>query len=344
MTTTEAAVKSAAVAIFEAEPGERETLARALAAHRLAFVEAPLAATGAMPGPDTDVVSVFIGSRVDEAALARLPALKLVATRSTGYDHVDLAACARRGVAVANVPSYGTNTVAEHTFGLMLAVSRRIAATYHRVLNGQFDREGLRGFDLAGKTLGVIGTGHIGAHVIRIARGFSMRVLAYDPAPDDKLEAALTFEYVDLDRLLAEADVVTLHAPANPSTLHMLDARALRRMKRGAVLVNTGRGSLVDTPALVEALREGHLGGAGLDVLEGEQAIFDERQVLARGYDRDQLERLVAGHALMHMPNVVLTPHNAFNSEEALQRILDTTVGNIESFLAGTPRHLVAAR
>jgi D-lactate dehydrogenase len=267
--------------------------------------------------------------------------VRLIATRSTGHDHIDLRACASRGVAVANVPSYGSNTVAEHTFGLLLAVTRRIAATYHRAQLGEFGREGLRGIDLARKTLGVVGTGRIGAHVIRIARGFSMRVLAYDPLPDDKLEAALTFEYVPLERLLAESDAVTLHAPASSSTHHLIDGAAIARMKRGAILVNTARGSLVDTHALVVALRDGHLGGAGLDVLEGEQDIFDERQVLSRDYDRDRLERLVESHVLVRMPNVVLTPHNAFNSVEALRRIDETTVENILAFLEGRPVNLV---
>jgi len=340
MTATPAATR---VAIYESEPNERAVLERKLTGHALDFQTSTVQESPPSP-PGPEVLSVFIGSRVDAAVLERMPALRLVATRSTGYDHIDLAACATRGVTVSNVPSYGANTVAEHTFGLLLAVTRRIAWTYHRMVHGEFGREGLRGTDLKGKTLGVVGTGRIGAHVIRIARGFSMRVLAYDPAPDDKLEAALTFEYVPLDTLIATSDFITLHAPARAETHHLIDGKALERMKPGAVLINTSRGALVDTHALVEALRDGRLGGAGLDVLEGEEDIFDERQVLARHYDRERLEQLVVSHVLMRMSNVVITPHNAFNSEEAIGRILDTTVENIEGFLAGRPVNAVSAR
>ena len=286
-----------------------------------------------------DALSPFIYSKVTAERLARLPNLKLIATRSTGYDHIDLAECRRRGVTVCNVPAYGENTVAEHTFALILALSRKVHEAFVRVRAGDFSLDGLRGFDLKGKTIGVIGAGHIGLHVIRIARGFGMNVLAFDVRRDRFLAEVLGYEYVDLDVLLERSDIITLHAPYQAQTHHLIHRGNIDRIKRGAILINTARGGLVDTEALLEALRQGILSGAGLDVLEGEEAVYEESALLGDSVNPERLRQAIQNHLLLKTPNVVFTPHNAFNSREALERILDTTIDNIAAFAAGAPRN-----
>ncbi len=288
------------------------------------------------------VLSPFIYSDVNAEQLDRLPDLKLVATRSTGYDHVDTDACRARGITVSNVPTYGANTVAEHTFALLLALTRRVHKAYEQTVRGKFSIGNLRGIDLRDRTLGVVGTGSIGTHVVRIALGFQMRVLAYDVQPVHHMADALGFRYVDFETLLAESDIVTLHAPYLESTHHMIDAEAIAKMKEGAILINTARGALVETEALVEALRSGKLGGAGLDVLEDEAVIMEEGEMLSRRYDEEALQSIVQNTILLRMDQVIITPHIAFNSEEALNKILDTTVGNIEAYLADRARNVVA--
>lgn len=290
---------------------------------------------------EAEVLAPFIHSAVTREALAALPKLRLVATRSTGFEHVDLAAAAERGVAVANVPAYGENTVAEHTFALMLALSRKVHQAYIRTQRGDYTLEGLRGFDLAGRTLGVVGAGAIGLHVIRIAKGFGMDVLAYDVNQNRLLSEVLGFRYTDLDELLGDSDIVSLHAPAIPATHHMINRDTLGKMKRGALLINTARGSLVDTEALAAALDTGILAGAGLDALEGEEFMEHEDELLHQTGAEEQLKTLVRNNILQRRPDVVITPHIAFNSEEALRRILDTTVENVRAFLSGEPRNLV---
>lgn len=292
---------------------------------------------------DVEVVSPFIYSKLTAERVAKLPALRLIATRSTGYDHIDVAACAARGVTVCNVPHYGENTVAEHTFALILALSRKVHEAFVRVRAGNFSLDGLRGFDLKDKTIGVVGAGRIGLHVIRIARGFGMRVLAYDVRRDSFLAEVLGFTYADLPVLLAESDIITLHAPYNPHTHHLINRENIRLIKRGAILINTSRGGLVDTTALLEALDEGLLAGAGLDVLEGEETILEESALLRDKTNPELLRQAIQNHLILKKPNVVFTPHNAFNSHEALQRILDTTVQNITEFAAGRPQNVVGS-
>jgi len=212
---------------------------------------------------------------------------------------------------------------------------------YVRAQRGDFSVEGLRGFDLYGKTLGVVGTGSIGLHVIRIARGFGMRVLAYDVRPNPLFADVLGFTYTDLDVLLQESDIVTLHVPLTPQTYHLINREALCKMKRGAILINTARGAVVDTEALLWALEEGILGGAGLDVIEGEEFVKEERALLASSSASEAWRHVVQARLLLRRENVVFTPHIAFNSREALQRILDTTLMNLKHFLDGNPIHTV---
>jgi D-lactate dehydrogenase len=296
------------------------------------------------PDANFDILGTFVDSTADAGVIAALPNLKHIATLSTGFDHIDLAACAARGITVSRVPAYGENTVAEYAFGLMLSLSRKICEAKERVKNeGSFRLDGLRGFDLMGRTLGVLGTGHIGQNSIRIAKGFGMNVIAFDAFPNPALAAQLGFTYRPLEDVLRESDIVTIHVPYLPSTHHLINAQNIGLMKPDAYLINTARGAVVETGALVAALKNGKLGGAGLDVLEEEGIIKDELNYLVtdetQGHD---LRVVLEDHALIDMPNVIITPHNAFNTKEAFTRILDTTIGNIVAFVNGAPDNLVA--
>ena len=287
------------------------------------------------------ILSVFIYSAITAEVIASLPNLKLIVTRSTGFDHVDLAACKKRGITVCNVPSYGDNTVAEHTFALILSLSRNVHKAYVRTVRGDYSLEGLRGFDLKGRTIGVIGGGRIGMHVVRMARGFGMKTMVFDVKQNTFMAEVLDFEYVSLNDLLAASDIITLHAPYNPKTHHIINRNNVKKIKKGAILINTARGGLVETHALLEALEKGILSGAGLDVIEGEELIKEERQVLSHKYPPDKLETVIKSSAILHREDVVFTPHIGFYSSEALARIMDVTVENIESFKKGTPTNAV---
>ena len=289
-----------------------------------------------------DVISPFIHSPFSKELLEKLPNLKLIPTRSTGFDHVDLAAAAEHNITVSNVPSYGVNTVAEQAFALLLSLSRKIPESIDRTRESDFDREGLQGFDLAGKTMGVVGTGRIGYHTVKIANGFGMKVIAYDPYPNDKVKEEFGVEYMELHDLLSQADVVSLHVPYMKETHHILDKEAFSKMKKGTVLINTARGPLVDNDALIDALQDGTLAGAGLDVMEGEELLEDELELLdQKNVSKESLETLLEGHVILTFDNVIVTPHNAFNTREALMRIIDTTIGNIKAFQAGSPENVV---
>ncbi len=292
---------------------------------------------------DATIISVFTASPVSEEILTRLPEVKYIATRSTGFDHIDLAATSKRGVIVSNVPSYGENTVAEHAFGLLLGLSKKIYAGFDQIREkGDFNFDALQGFDLKGKTLGVVGTGRIGCHSIAIAKGFGMNVVAYDIAPSPERAEQFGFTYVSLDELLAQSDVVTLHVIHTPQTHHLIHAETIAKMKRGAVLINTSRGAVIDTEALIQGLTSGQLGGAGLDVLEEEGVIQDEMQfVLSGKSEGHDLRTVLANHVLIDLDNVIITPHIAFNTKEAVERILETTLDNIEAFIQGTPQNIV---
>ncbi len=290
---------------------------------------------------ELDIASISIRSKVTRPVFDRLPKMQLVATRSTGYEHIDIAEATRRGISVVNIPAYGEYTVAEHTFALILALSRNIHRAHIRTMQSDFSLEGLRGFDLKGKTLGVVGAGHIGLHVIKIAIGFGMKILAFDVSPNPFMAEVVGFEYTDLDTIMRESDIISLHAPYNPKTHHLIDRNALEKVKRGALLINTSRGSLVDTEALVWALDEGILGGAGLDVLEGEEFVEEEAEILSTAYSAEMLAALVRNHILARRDNVVITPHIAFYSLEATERIIDTTIDNIIGFIDGRPQNVI---
>src|SRR3970040_1630176 len=234
------------IAFFEVNDWEIPHLKEKLSEHETSFQTGKIHETDLKPFQDAEVLSVFIYSQVNARVLESLPRLRLIATRSTGYDHIDLVTCRGRGVEVANVPNYGENTVAEHTFALILALSRHIHKSYMRVTQGNLSREGLTGFDLKGKTLGVIGAGRIGLHVIKIARGFGMEVLASDVRQDTFLAELMNFRYVPVEELLARSHIITLHMPYSEKTHHFLNSERIRGIRRGALLINTARGGLVD--------------------------------------------------------------------------------------------------
>lgn len=330
------------IAVYEVESWERAAFTPLAREHELVFREEALTAGNVDDVRDATIVSTFIYSDLRRPTLDALPELRLIATRSTGVDHIDAEHCARRGIAIVNVPTYGTNTVAEHTFALLLAISHRIVDAVERTRSGRFSHRGLQGFDLHGRTLGVIGTGDIGEHVACIGVGFGMRVVAFDPVRKESLAREVGVDYVELNELLRESDVVTLHAPLNEHTRHMLSTDEFAAMKPGVVILNTARGELIDVRALAEALADGKVSAAGLDVLPEEPALREEAELLRTAFRRKHdLDAMLAGHILLHQPNVLVTPHSAFNTREAVQRILDTTVENIVAFVRGAPQNLV---
>ncbi|GBD38801.1 D-lactate dehydrogenase [bacterium HR37] len=331
----------AKITFFEIQGWEKRYLKNRLKSCVLEFSGERLSLENVKEAKDSDIISVFIYSKIDREVIKRLPKLKLIVTRSTGFDHIDIRECKRRGITVCNVPSYGENTVAEHTFALILALSRNVHKSYVRSLRKDFSTEGLRGFDLKGKTIGVIGAGHIGLHVIRIAKGFGMDVLVYDIKQNPFLAEVLGFKYVSFEKLLRSSDIITLHVPYNRHTHHMINRDNIGIMKKGAILINTSRGGVVSTEALIEGLDKGILSGVGLDVIEGEELIKEEKQLL---YDQKNiriLANLVRDHILLSRDNVVFTPHIAFYSKEALERILEITVENILAFLLDNPKNVV---
>ncbi len=330
------------ITIFELEEWERRAFETLADANELKLLDGPLSAKTAADHTDAEAVSTFIYSRLTRNVLEQLPRLKLIATRSTGFDHIDLDYCEQHDVAVCNVPTYGDNTVAEHVFALLLTLSHKMDQAIDRTRKGDFSPRGLQGFDLQGKTFGVIGTGNIGRHVIRIARGFGMEVVAYDVKPDPEAAAQLGFTYVDMDELLRRADVISLHVPSTPKTRHLLSHEQFEQMKDGVVVINTSRGDVIDSQALIRGLAEGKVCGAGLDVLPEEPVIREEAELLRSVYERKHnLDALLADHVLIRLRNVVVTPHSAFNTREAVSRILETTVANIESYVQGEGRNIV---
>lgn len=290
---------------------------------------------------DTEILSVFVESLVTKTILDQLPRLKMIAAMSTGYDHIDLKECKKRGIIVTNVPFYGENTVAEHTMALILGLTRKLFLSVKRVKEGVYDFHGLRGTDLKGKTLGIIGTGHIGLHLITMAKAFEMNVLAYDKFPNKTLAKKMGYTYLPFNAVLSKSDIVSLHTPLFKETYHLINKKNIKKIKPGAYLINTARGALVDPEALVWALQNQHLAGAGLDVLEDENLIQDEEKIIAGALTNKQIRNSLLNNVIIDHPNTIVTPHNAFNSTEALQRIIDTTVDNIKNFLKKKPSNVI---
>lgn len=320
------------IAFFEIEDWEREEIKKQIKGQQLLFFDNELTKKNISRVEDVDIVSVFIYSEVDKDVVSKFKNLKAVVTRSTGFDHIDVKECVKRKINVFNVPHYGENTVAEHTFALILALAKNLLKSCDRTQKGSFSFEGLQGIDLMGKTLGVIGMGRIGGHIAKIANGFEMKVIAYSPRRDQKLAKKLKFKYTTLDSLLKKSDIVTLHAPYNKETHHMINGKNIMKMKKGSFLINAARGGLVDTGALLKALNNKTLAGVGLDVLEEEDLLKKKPR---KRLSREERSTLTKNHRLLKFDNVVITPHNAFNTKGALGRILNTTIENIKSIISG---------
>ena len=326
------------ITFFETDGRDEDYFKNQLSGFDLLFFKEKISSENTDLTKGSDIISIFVDSKIDQEVISKFDGLKMITTRSTGFDHIDLPACSEKNITVCNIPHYGDNTVAEHTFALILDLSRKIHNSIESVRMEGFSSGGFMGFDLRGKTLGVIGTGRIGSHVIRIAKGFEMRVLAHDIIQDKKLAKNLGFEYASLEELLKNSDIITLHAPYNQGTHHLINSNNINLIKKGAYLINTSRGGIIETGALIKALNEGIIAGAGLDVLEEEDFIKEESQLLSKEFsEKHNLKTVLQNHVLMERQDVIVTPHNAFNSIEALDRILETTVDNIRAFAKGKP-------
>jgi len=323
--------------LFSSQNYDRESFlgARLPQGLELQFQAARLSQDTAALAENHEVVCAFINDDLGAPVLERLAAggTRLIALRSAGYNHVDLAAAKRLGLDVVRVPAYSPHAVAEHAVALILALNRRLHRAYNRTREGDFSLHGLTGFDLVGKTVGIVGTGQIGATFARIMAGFGCQLLAHDPYPNPAMQA-LGARYLSLAELLEQSQIISLHCPLTDDSRYLINQQSLARMQPGAMLINTGRGGLVDTPALIDALKNGQLGYLGLDVYEEEaQLFFEDRSDLP--LQDDVLARLLT------FPNVIVTAHQAFLTREALAAIADTTLHNIASWFAGQPQNLV---
>jgi D-lactate dehydrogenase len=327
------------VAVFSTKQYDRASLDAANAGrHQLQYLEPHLDAATATLARGHDGVCAFVNDRLDAKVLEALAGegIRLIALRCAGFNNVDLAAAQRLGLAVTRVPAYSPHAVAEHTVALMLALNRNLHRAYNRVREGNFALQGLLGFDLHGRTAGVIGTGKIGAIVARILQAFGCNVLAFDPWPNEECRAA-GVRYVPLDELLGASDIITLHCPLTPENHHLINTAAIERMKPGAMLINTSRGGLLDTRAVIAALKSRKLGHVGLDVYEEEGEIFFEDHSGTILND-DVFTRLLT------FPNVIITGHQGFFTTEALANIAATTIANISEFEEmGTSANAVGA-
>lgn len=320
--------------VFDTKPYDREPLQHASADLDIEwrFQEFRLNLDTAPMAKGAQAVCVFVNDQIDRSCLEALAAqgVKLVALRCTGFNNVDLAAAKELGLTVTRVPVYSPYAVAEHAVGLLMMLNRKVHRSYNRVREFNFSLNGLVGFDLHGKTAGIVGTGKIGRIVARILRGFGMKVLAYDPFPDQEWATTEGVKYVDARTLAIECDIISLHVPLMPETKHIIRRETLDLMKPGAILVNVSRGALIDTTALIEALKSGHLGGVALDVYEEEEGIFFE-DLSGQVLQDDELARLLS------FPNVLITSHQAFLTHEALADIASTTVANLAALDSGKP-------
>jgi D-lactate dehydrogenase len=320
------------VAMFSTKAYDQHSFERANAehahGHELTFLEPRLLEHTVSLAAGYPAVCAFVNDRLNAAVLSALHenGTTLVALRSAGFNHVDLEAADALGLTVVRVPAYSPHAVAEHALALILALNRRIFRSYNRVREGNFSLDGLLGFDLHGKTIGVIGTGKIGTIVARIMTGLGCRVLAFDPYPDPAAETVV--EYVALHDLFARSDVISLHCPLTPQTDHLIDGDAIERMKDGVMLINTSRGRLVDTLAVIEGLKRGRIGYLGLDVYEEEEDLFFEDL-------SDQVIHDDTFSRLLTFPNVLITGHQGFFTREALTRIAETTLANVTAFERG---------
>jgi D-lactate dehydrogenase len=350
------------IAFFDTDQKDTEALQAIVASMpnaadlQCTFTQESITAENAEKFADAEAICIFVHSAITEEIIQSLPALKVICAMSTGFDHIDAAAAQKRGITICTVPGYGTHTVAEYAFSLILGISRKtFAATRHMKETHSFDTAAFEGFDLFGKTIGVVGTGRIGLNVARIAKGFGMRVIAFDVFPNAAAAAEIGYEYMPLEQLLSESDVVSLHVPYNKDTHHLINTSNIMGVKPGAVLINTARGEVLDTQAVVAALNANLLSGVGMDVIEGERIIGDEWQLISKNTDTASAadaasaaasdlahyKTLLEEHMLIDRPEVFITPHIAFFSREAKHEILKITVDNLNAFAAGKPQNQI---
>lgn len=343
--------------MVEIEPSEREFFEQKIRRHELHFCP-----TLAELEVEPDILSTFIYSPIDARVLDAHPGIRMIATRSTTFDHIDLEACKERHITVCNVCSYGDNTVAEHTFALILALARRLREIIGHGKEARFSYESVRGVELKSKTLGIFGAGRIGRQVIPLAKAFGMEVLACDSKPDESVAGQLGFHYASFDELLRRSHIISIHAPLMSATFHVFNREAFAVCRRGLLLVNTARGAIIDTDALLDAMDKGIVAGVGLDVLEDErpmrqeaahiisdeiikrmQSVFSQQECRTQDSARiKELQTLMCNSRLLSRDNVIFTPHVAFNSMEAVARINQMTVDNIVAFITGAPIHVVS--
>jgi len=332
------------IAFFELFKSEQDILEKFFSDYDISYSGEKLTIENVNLYKEVEIISVFTNSVINKEIIDLLPNLKFINTSSTGYDHIDIAYCVEKGIKVSNVPSYGSITVAEFTFGLLLSLSRKIIKANSQLRqDDSFNIIPLRGFDLRGKTLGVVGTGRIGKNVIKIAKGFGMNVIACNTSIDKALETELGFSYKSFPEIISESDIITIHVPYSKENLHLINKENISKMKKGVYLINTARGELVDTEALIWGLKEGIIAGAGLDVLEGERDLKEEIKVLSNPHVENPKDYkiLLEDHVLIDMPNVIVTPHVAFYSKEAEEEIVKTTEENIKGFISGNLQNLI---
>ncbi len=330
------------IAFFDIEEWEKNSIDDKLKGNEVSFITESLTQETITYALDADIICIFIYSTLGKEILEKLPHVKAIVTRTTGYDHIDIDYCKAHNITVMNVPTYGVHTVAEQTFGLILSLTRKLIPSIERTRKGDFTIDGLRGIDLYGKTLGVIGAGKIGHSVVEIAVGFGMKVLIYSHHEDAEMKKMGDVTFVSLDELLGSSDIITLHLPLTKETEYIVNKENIGKIKKGAFLINTARGGLIETEAVVQALEQGILAGAGLDVLEEECYLREEHELLHRKFlETCNLKTQLLNHALLDKENVLITPHNAFNTKEAVSEILDISIEDIKSFLQGKPQNTV---
>ena len=326
----------------EIKDWEKDLISKCLPDVQVSFLSEKISTQNSSQYFDVDILSVFVDSKLDAEMLSNFAKLKLIATRSTGYDHIDVEYCKQHNILIVNVPSYGENTVAEHTLALILALLKRIPESIERVKSGNFNPDGLTGSDIKDKIIGVVGTGHIGVHVIKYVQAMGAKVIAYDAFPNSEIAHELKFEYADINHLMSKADIITFHTPLNKSTFHMFNRKSLSLVKDGVIVINTARGGIIDTDVLFDGIKSGKIGGAGLDVLEEEAFIKEELELLHNDKYKDvDFKVILENQMLPKFANVIITPHNAFNSHEALKRIIMTTIDNVKCYSQGNCRNLI---
>lgn len=333
----------AKIVIYDSTITDKKFFKQLQEEHDVVYISEPIAKSNIIE--NADVISVFISSKVDKEIVNMFKKLKLIACRSTGYNNIDIKECSSRKITVVNVPTYGEHTVAEYTFTLILALSRRLVNSIGQVQQGEIDSHLARGIDLYGKKIGIVGLGRIGRNVAKLANAFGMSVLVYDPFVGEQSVNDIDIKLVELDELLRSSNIVTVHTPLNSKNKHLFDAKMFAQMIPGSLFINTARGELMVTGDLIEAIKSGHLAGAGIDVLEGENLvdINEEEILLKKGRVSSQLlKEAVANNLLAKLPNVIVTAHNAYNTKEAIERINQTTIDNITQFFNNSTQNIVS--